>query len=166
MSNKYAFIFLISITIFISCTKSKDCGDPIYPSFDLLFADSVHGYLYREATPVVHPDSLAIYTATGDTVWLTKILRNWLGWNPPQWIFAWNNFSRNNPHNINTEQCNEYIIKYAYNIADTIKICYNSYIVGTGKCTNMRYKYMNVYLRGHKIFADSNSTIGLINIIR
>lgn len=155
-----ASTILVCILFCLGCIKAGgrcEMADDVRNSaWAFSFKDNAIGkYLYREFSPLYKIDSLKVYDENNQQLIVNKSLDN-----IPDSASRYYKVSFWKPYNqqtdagaFNGEVCRNFIIKYAYNEADTIKACFKA---KETKCGSV-FEYLNIFYKGELVGSVSNN---------
>ncbi len=156
-----SFFVLVTFS-FQSCVKGGKCEevpDLSNSGIQVDFKDNATGkYLYTTtAATIYNIDSLKIYDQNNVPLNILMNLRSIPNASSgAYWSINFGNIY--NPSTdagaYNSEVCRNFIVKYTYNQADTIKACFKA---RNGDCGS-EFEYLNVYYKGELVGSISNDT--------
>ena len=154
-----SFFVLVTFS-FQSCVKGGKCEevpDLSNSGIQVDFKDNATGkYLYTNTNSLYNIDSLKIYDENNVRMNILMYINNIPNSTGGYWSINFGNIY--NPQTdagaYNSEVCRNFIVKYTYNQADTIKACFKA---RNGDCGS-EFEYLNVYYKGDLIGSVSNET--------
>ena len=164
------FAFATTLIINSRCVKRSD-GDCDLPpnvnrsSINITFIDSLSGkYLYAESNPVYNVDSLKIFDPIGNSLFLLKSSNNIPNSSLAYWVINFGNLyeQQTDANSFNAEICKNFLVKYSYNLSDTIQVCFKSKSI---KCGSV-FETLKVYHKGHLLTTVTEDTFAEITIFK
>lgn len=165
-----ASILLITIVLIcgVSCIKGGRCEGALnvnQSEIVVTFKDQATGkYLYSEVNPLYNKDSLEVFDPSGNALVILRVLRVNPGTLSKYWDLSFGNLynQTTDANSFNAEICKGYILKYKYNVIDTIKVCFKA---KNTKCGS-KFETLKVYHRGATIRMGTNTTGMQVTVIK
>lgn len=165
--TKFLLLFLITYTS-QNCKKQRKCESPLnvnQSSLEVIFKDKMSDkYLYAEANPLYNKDSLKIFDANGNQLFLLYSLREIPNTSSRYWRINFGPLynSQTDMSSFNTDICKKFIVKYSINQLDTIEACFKSKETDCGSF----FETLKIYNKGILISTESNQTDSQITILK
>ena len=160
-----ALLFTLILT---RCNKTPTCESPRnvnQSSINIIFKDRSTGrYLYTEFTPLYNKDSLKVFDAAGNSLFLLYSQNLIPNTSNAYWVINFGNIyiQQMDANSFNTETCKNYIIKYSYNEFDTVQVCFKSKNIECGSV----FEILKIYHKGQLLTTTTNDTFAEITIIK
>lgn len=164
-----AVLSILIILIANSCRKGGKCEEAydITRSSEVVvtFKDGITGrYLYEVVSPLYNKDSLKIFDETGNSLIILKKTNTDANTNIQYWNLSFGNIynSQTDASSYTSEVSRNFIVKYAYNDTDTIKVCFKARRTDCGSV----FDPIKVFHKGQLIGTETGQSGLVVTVIK